>query len=314
MVTEVGLLHREVWESLASSDPSAGSPRRQATLEKAGEERVVGFSLAELLDHEERRRGYTLVFQDLTPWRRLEEQVRIKDRMAAVGEMAAGLAHEIGNPLAAISGSVQMLSNLPGRNATDDRLLSIVLQESQRLDRTIKSFLAYARPAPRRFAPFDVAALLVEHAELLRNSKERSQHHEVEVDVEPASFELLGDRDRIQQILWNLSRNALRAMKDGGQLRLRGRPANSSYTIRVEDTGRGMTHEQMAKLFQPYNSFFDGGIGIGMAIVYRIVQEHEGDIDVSTGAQGTTIAIRLPLCPRAAGLPVPDQEAPDLTR
>jgi two-component system, NtrC family, sensor histidine kinase PilS len=312
-VAEVGLMDRTVWDDLVGTSPP-DRPRSESQVEIADETRVIGFSFAELLDHEARRRGFTLVFQDLTPWRRLEEQLRIKDRMAAVGELAAGLAHEIGNPLAAISGSVQLLSNVPGRTAAEVRLLRIVLQESQRLDRTIKSFLAYARPAPRRFASFDIGALLAEHAELVRNSKEREAHHDVEVDVDPPAFELLADRDRVQQILWNLSRNALRAMKHGGRLRISGRPENEGYTIRVEDTGLGMTYEQRAKLFHPYTSFFDGGVGIGMAIVYRIVQEHDGEIEVTTGGQGTTIAVRLPVQPNVTSLPETPQGAPDLRR
>ena len=302
---DVGLLREGEWDGLMTQDPSSRL-RSETTIETEHETRVIGYSHAELLDHEGKRRGFTLLFQDLTPWRRLQEQLRIKDRMAAVGEMAAGLAHEIGNPLAAISGSVQLLSSLPGRSAAEARLLRIVLQESQRLDRTIKSFLAYARPAPRRFASFDIGALLAEHAELLRNSKEREPQHRVELDVDPSSFELVGDRDRLQQILWNLSRNALRAMKDGGAVRLCGRAENGGYTIRVEDTGRGMTDEQKAKLFQPFQSFFDGGSGIGMAIVYRIVQEHGGEIEVLTGASGTTIAVRLPLRPEVIAVTGPE--------
>jgi two-component system sensor histidine kinase PilS (NtrC family) len=307
-VADIGLVRQEEWDGLVVQG-SSSRPRSESTIELEHETRIIGYSLAELLDHEGRRRGFTLMFQDLTPWRRLQEQVRIKDRMAAVGEMAAGLAHEIGNPLAAISGSVQLLAGLPGRSAAEARLLRIVLQESQRLDRTIKSFLAYARPAPRRFASFDIGALLAEHAELLRHSKECEAHHRIELDVEPSTFELVGDRDRVQQILWNLSRNALRAMKDGGSVRLCGRAVNGGYTIRVEDTGRGMTDEQKAKLFQPFHSFFDGGSGIGMAIVYRIVQEHGGEIDVATGAQGTAIAVRLPLQPPAPAPPA-TQEPP----
>ena len=225
----------------------------------------------------------------------------MKDRMAAVGELAAGLAHEIGNPLAAISGSVQMLAGAAAADPAQRRLIDILLKESQRLDRTIKGFLRFARPRERQSVPFDVARLLAENCELLRNSVEVSERHRVEADLVPASAHLLGDPDQVSQIFWNLARNSLRAMPDGGTLKVVGRIADDCYRLQVIDTGRGMSEEQRANLFHPFRSFFDGGTGIGLAIVYRIVDDHGGRLSVdSRPGGGTTITVELPRDAKAA--------------
>jgi two-component system sensor histidine kinase PilS (NtrC family) len=236
-----------------------------------------------------------VIFQDLTHWRKLREELRLKDRMAAVGEMAAGLAHEIGNPLAAISGSVQMLAGAPANETAQRRLVEILLKESQRLDRTIKGFLRFARPKDRSNIPFDIAHLLAENFELLKNSEEVSARHTLEIELDPPSAHLLGDPDQVSQIFWNLARNSLRAMPEGGILRVVGALGENAYLFQMIDTGRGMSEEQRANLFHPFRSFFDGGTGIGMAIVYRIVQDHGGRLHVdSRPGGGTTITVELP--------------------
>jgi two-component system sensor histidine kinase PilS (NtrC family) len=223
--------------------------------------------------------------------------------MAAVGELAAGIAHEIGNPLAAISGSVQMLAPRNDGDQETGKLLQIVLRESQRLDRTIKSFLQFARPKERASVWFDVARLLGEQAQLLANSAELQSRHRLQVELDPPSARVLADPDQISQIFWNLVRNALKAMPEGGTLAISGRLAGETYRLCVRDTGHGMGAEERTKLFQPFKSFFDQGTGIGMAIVYRIVQEHGGRVHVeSAPGAGTTIVAELPVAGRAGNL------------
>jgi two-component system sensor histidine kinase PilS (NtrC family) len=296
-----GLLTARQWEELTAESELGGRPRSEVRLGR-GEEMVdIGFSLSRLTDGDGRHRGYILIFQDLTRWRKLEEEVRIKDRMAAVGELAAGLAHEIGNPLAAISGSVQMLARSAGTSSSDRKLLDILLKESQRLDRTIKGFLRFARPRERASVQFDVASLLAENVELLRNSPEISPHHTIDLALDPPKVSIVGDPDQISQIFWNLARNALRAMPQGGRLAISGQRTDGWYSMSFADTGRGMTPEERANLFHPFQSFFDSGTGIGMAIVYRIVQDHGGHLSVdSAPGQGSTIEVRLPATVRAA--------------
>ncbi|HEV2844434.1 MAG TPA: ATP-binding protein [Thermoanaerobaculia bacterium] len=285
----------EQWREATAASEQTGRMRSELELNGGREPRYIGFSISPLRDGEGQHRGYIVIFQDLTRWRRMQEELRMKDRMVAVGELAAGLAHEIGNPLAAISGSVQMLSGSIGGDPSQRKLIEILLKESHRLDRTIKGFLRFARPRDRSSVAFDIARLLSENFELLRNSEEVSERHRMEVDLDPPSARLFADPDQISQIFWNLARNSLRAMPDGGTLRVVGRLAGDWYRLQVIDTGRGMTEEQRTNLFHPFQSFFDGGTGIGMAIVYRIVQDHGGRLRVdSRPGAGTTITVELP--------------------
>jgi two-component system sensor histidine kinase PilS (NtrC family) len=304
-VLESGLFSAERWAELTAASEGQRTLRAEAELDREGDKQYVGFSISQLNDADGRHRGYILIFQDFTRWRKLEGELRIKDRMAAVGELAAGLAHEIGNPLAAISGSVQMLSSSTSSTPSQRKLIDILLKESQRLDRTIKGFLRFARPRERSSMPFDIARLLAENCELLRNSAEVSESHRIEVRLEPPSASVIADPDQVSQIFWNLARNSLRAMPHGGTLTVVGRLDEDSYRMQVIDTGRGMTEEQRANLFHPFQSFFDGGTGIGMAIVYRIVQEHGGRLLVDTRpGGGTTITVELP-----ASRPAPQADA-----
>ncbi len=300
-VTSLGLFSEEQWHELASRAGSYPRARPEATYSRNGTVRHIGYSVTPLTNADELRTGYILIFQDLSDWRKLQEELRLKDRLAAVGELASGLAHEVGNPLAAISGSVQMLSRSQDGEPSENRLLEIILKESQRLDRTIKSFLQFARPKERSSVRFDIARLLEEHVELLRNSSEVADHHRLDLTLEPDSVTVVADPDQISQIFWNLARNALRAMPDGGSLTIEGQLEGGRYRIRFVDTGCGMTEEERERMFHPFRSFFDGGSGIGMAIVYRIVQEHGGDLQVeSKPDQGTTIIVELPTAPEVA--------------
>ena len=296
-VERLGLIGREEWRSLvAGLGDNRRTERAQVEVERAGGSVPVGFSLSHLTDASGVGVGTILIFQDLSQWRRLQEELRLKDRMAATGELAAGLAHEVGNPLAAISGSVQLLSAALPANDSQRKLLDIILKESHRLDRTIKGFLRFARPKERAITRFDIARLLTENLELLRNSEEATGRHRFELDLDPPTAFLVGDPDQISQIFWNLARNALRAMPGGGTLRVVARPDGNVYRMEFHDTGHGMSDEQRTRLFQPFQSFFDSGTGIGMAIVYRIVQEHGGRISVHSRAeQGTSIILELPL-------------------
>jgi len=283
------------WHEMVAAGGAGERQRAEAELPRDGGVVYVGYSLSPLSDAEGTLRGHILIFQDLTGWRELQEEVRLKDRMAAVGELAAGLAHEIGNPLAAISGSVQMLAHDLDEGAGARKLVDILLKESQRLDRTIKGFLRFARPRDRAAVHFDIAELLAENVELLRNSPELGEHHRLAIDLDPPSAPILADPDQVSQIFWNLARNALKAMPDGGTLRIVGELHNDLYRIRVADTGCGMEAEERANLFHPFKSFFDSGSGIGMAIVYRIVEEHGGRVRVdSSPGQGTAITVELP--------------------
>lgn len=294
-ITESGLFTPVEWRE-NTGRIGDGFLRSESERRGNGHARYLGFTLTHLRDGEGTHRGYILVMQDLTERRKMQAELRIKDRMAAIGEMAAGLAHEIGNPLTAIAGSVQVLTGSLRGDVSQIKLLEIILKESQRLDRTVKAFLQLASSREHRPVEFDVAALLAEDVALLRNSEEVQEKHRIEAVLEPQSAIIRGDPDQIGQVFWNLTRNALQAMPEGGTLSVTGRLDGAVYRMQFRDTGSGMTEEARAKMFQPFKSFFDQGMGIGMAIVYRIVEEHGGTIraDSDPGA-GTAITVELPV-------------------
>ena len=246
--------------------------------------------------------GYLVTFQDVTDMKRLEHHARLQQRLAAVGEMAAGIAHEIRNPLASMSGSIQVLRQELPLSEEQAQLMDIVLRESERLNDTIRSFLAYARPQRFAVARLDVSKVMHDTALLLRNSADVKETHVVDVQVpaEPVWFE--ADEHQVKQIVWNLATNGLRAMLKGGRLRLAVTTDYSSdltsgdVVLSVEDQGCGIPPEELDGIFQPFRSSFERGTGLGLAIVHRIVTDYNGVIQVSsTVGTGTTVRVRLPL-------------------
>jgi two-component system sensor histidine kinase PilS (NtrC family) len=234
-------------------------------------------------------RGYIYTFQDVTDVRRFEQNARLQQRLAAVGEMAAGIAHEIRNPLASMSGSMQMLKEELPLSADQAQLMEIVLKESERLNETIKSFLAYARP--QRFSPqlLDLRAIVQETAMLLRNSTEVEDRHNIQVEPADRPVMIEADESQIRQIIWNLATNGLRAMPEGGTLRLSAVAEGALATLRVEDEGVGIPPEEVDKIFQPFRGSFGKGTGLGLAIVHRIVTDYAGNIEVRPRSGGGTI-------------------------
>jgi len=175
--------------------------------------------------------------------------------------------------------------------------MDIVLRESERLNTTIRSFLAYARPQRFQIARFDVRRALNDTALLLRNSAELREGHEIAIDLPPSELWYEADEGQIKQIVWNLATNGLRAMPEGGTLHLAGgvEPASGGVVLTVRDEGIGIPAEELDSLFQPFHGSFAKGSGLGLAIVHRIVADYSGEIRVSSqpGA-GTTVSVRLP--------------------
>jgi two-component system, NtrC family, sensor histidine kinase PilS len=239
--------------------------------------------------------GYVYVFDDLTEIRRLEREVRMQDRLAAVGRLAAAIAHEIRNPLTSIAGSVSMLSGVPEMNEDHRRLLDIVTRESQRLNGIITDFLAYSRTKQYHFDRVDLIQL-VEDTLTLMDHRMTAEKTGIRIErnfaVEHAW--VMADGDKLKQVFWNLCENAVRAMKDGGRLTASVEALNDEWQISFADTGTGMTPQQVEKIFEPFQSNFEGGTGLGLAIVYQIIQAHEGKVWArSKFGQGTTLVLRL---------------------
>jgi two-component system sensor histidine kinase PilS (NtrC family) len=311
-LADIGLDLPADWEQIRRRTRGREGYRAEIEIARGDSRRVLGYSVRALKDPAGED-GALIVFQDLTEVKRLERQARFNEQLAAVGELAAGIAHEIRNPLASISGSVQVLSNELSVGSAERRLMEIIVSESNRLSKILEEFLRFVRPQERRVASFDVAGSIKEVLALFRLSDEVSDAHRIVDDVRPEASPLSADRDQIRQIIYNVAKNAVRAMPDGGTLTVEGREDDAWYSIKFRDTGRGMSQEEIARVFTPFSTAFDGGTGLGMAIVRRIVEDHGGAIDVeSAPAAGTTVTILLPrgaAAPLAAGRAAARSEA-----
>ncbi len=264
---------------------------------KAGRKIFMGIAVSNLYDKTGHPLGYIFIFQDLTEIHALEQEVRLKERMAALGEMAAGMAHELRNPLAAISGSVQYLKgDLKPQGEVLD-LMDIILRESQRLDQAIRDFLTFTRPGEFTPEAVDLVPLIEDNVKLLRNSADFDPRHRIVTDFAEPEMRCDLDPNRMKQVFWNLATNALKAMPDGGTLRVGARWLVSPPVVELDfaDDGVGMDEQQEKLYFQPFSSSFHEGTGLGAAIVYRLVQEHQGRIQIeSRPGAGTTIKLQLP--------------------
>ncbi|MHB0970275.1 MAG: two-component system sensor histidine kinase NtrB [Thermoanaerobaculia bacterium] len=295
-IGDLGLFDASEWLRAQAALEGGGIVRGEKFYAGNGRGASIGYAVTPLKTLEGSASGFSIIFQDLTDVKKLESQLRMKDRMAAVGELSAGIAHEIRNPLAAISGSVQVLRSSASLTPQEERLMSIILRESERLNKTIADFLRFVKPQERRDDEFDVAVSLQETLELLSNSQELGPAHRIEWRIVPDSFKINGDPDQIRQVFWNVAKNALQAMPEGGTLRVTASAAGREYRIIFEDEGRGMSEAELRFIFQPFRTRQPSGTGLGMAISYRIIQEHGGRIEVdSRPGSGTTITLALPV-------------------
>lgn len=296
----------ESFATALASDRETGRARRVDYTFRRGDGRPIELGIsAAPLPLGSGARGFIFTFQDVTDIKGLERTAQMRQRLAAVGEMAAGIAHEIRNPLASMSGAIQVLRGELPLSTEQAQLMDIVLRESDRLNGTIRSFLTYARPSPVAVARIDVRRAVEDTAKLLRTSPELSEHHHVALTVPETPVWLDADENQLKQIMWNLATNGLKAMPRGGRLELFAGVDEASVWIGVRDEGTGIPAEQVDSIFDPFRGSFGRGTGLGLAIVHRIVTDYNGRIDVeSTVGRGTTIVARFPA--PAAGAPRAD--------
>ena len=240
--------------------------------------------------------GFIFTFRDVTDARRRDREARVQQRLAAVGEMAAGIAHEIRNPLASMAGSIQILRDELPLTDEQSQLMDIVLRESDRLNDTIKSFLAYARPQRTALADVDVRRVVSDTARLLENSPEAGERHVIDVSVPADAVIYRADEAQLRQIVWNLATNGLRAMADGGHLSLAVDVREREVVLSVRDEGVGIAPEDMDGIFQPFRAGFVRGTGLGLSIVHRIASDYGGEVRVSSQkGHGTLVEVALPV-------------------
>jgi two-component system sensor histidine kinase PilS (NtrC family) len=277
-----------------------GSVRRHEidAIRPDGSVRNLGISATPLSDHTAEIIGRVIHFQDLTELRRMQVEMERSERLASIGRLASGIAHEIRNPLASISGSVEMLRRSPGADGESRQLVDIAVREVDRLNRLITDLLEYARPRPEEKEPLDLAEIAGEIAKAFEYEK-RSTDIQVTVNIEP-NVGIEGAASQMRQVLWNLLRNAVEAMPQGGAVQIRVARAElagrtTTTVLSVSDTGVGIAEEDQDQIFEPFFSKKSGGTGLGLATVARIVEDHKGHIEVTSApGRGTEFSLRFP--------------------
>jgi two-component system sensor histidine kinase PilS (NtrC family) len=263
-------------------DPSAPYTRREITYQHpSGDARTLGLSASALQVPDIGMVGYIYTFQDLTDEKRREAEYRTKDRMATLGRLAAGIAHEIRNPLASIAGAIKLLPALAKLTEDQSKLVDIVSRESARLDTLVSDFLVYARHQRFEFRPADLGNLVEETLVLLEHHPLFARGCRVERRLPHKPVVATVDADKIRQVFWNICDNALKAMPDGGTLTAELDDVSPQVArITFADTGTGFAPLQLEKIFEPFVPGFTNGTGLGLAIVHQIVQGHNGHIRV----------------------------------
>jgi two-component system sensor histidine kinase PilS (NtrC family) len=280
-------------EALITANPRASTRHETVLRRPDGTSVPVRMTFSALRSGEGERLGLISACEDLSAIRAMESRMRQADRLATVGRMAANIAHEIRNPLASLTGAIEVLTSPLTADDARERLSQIVARESERLNHIIKNFLEYARPAPLAIATFDVAAAAEEVLLLLEH---RASPGSLKVLREFApSIPWAVDAQQFRQILWNLCLNAVEAMPEGGELRVSVAARGETLEVAVSDTGDGIAAGDVAHVFEPFFSTKPEGTGLGLALVHRIVQDHGGEIDVrSSPGLGTTFTVTLP--------------------
>jgi two-component system, NtrC family, sensor histidine kinase PilS len=280
-------------------------PRWETSFQrKDGASLILGFSISPLKDSSDREMGNILIFQDLTRLREMEEHLKRADRLAAIGKMAAGIAHEIRNPLASISGSIEILKEEMGDSPQNQQLMGIVLREVNRLNSLIADFLLFARPISPGKEKIHLNRLIEEILQMFTHSPDFTPQIRLETQFQEDLY-IQGDPHQIRQVFWNLFINAAQAMPEGGTLRvdLRRNSSPAPLTegrlygeVAVCDSGTGIGEEEMGKIFDPFFTTKERGTGLGLSIVHSIVESYGGKITVqSQVGQGTTFRVLFPI-------------------
>lgn len=273
--------------------PSAAERFEADHFTAGGERRRLGFAVSPLYDRDGSTQGHVVAVEDLTGIRAMEETLKRSERLAAVGAMAAGLAHELRNPLAAMTGSIQLLGEARALGDEDRRLMSIVLREADRLNGLVADFLQFARPSPKQLDPLDLREVVATTLTLFRNDPTRRG---VETVAElPQELPVVADAGQLNQVLWNLLANAADASAGEGRVRLRGGRDGGWVLLEVEDDGPGIPAEDLPHVFEPFYTTKARGTGLGLAIVHSIVEGHGGQVHVrSQEGRGTAFTLWLP--------------------
>jgi two-component system sensor histidine kinase HydH len=255
----------------------------------------VSVSASKIINEEGQFVGQVLIIRDLGEVRRLQGEIRRKEKLAAIGGLAAGVAHEIRNPLSSIKGIASYFKNKFDENSDDEEMAGVMIEEVERLNRVISELLEFARPTDLKRKTTDLTSL-IKHSVRLIEKEASDKNIEIKLDLsqQPLSAEI--DSDRFSQCLLNLYLNSIQAMEKDGKLSIRDSLTDDNLiVIEIRDTGPGIRAENLNKIFDPYYTTKTKGTGLGLAIVHKIIDAHNGDIRVrSVPGQGTAFIISLP--------------------
>ncbi|MEE9384640.1 MAG: ATP-binding protein [Nannocystaceae bacterium] len=298
-----GLEIGQVLPGIESHLDAPGGPQNRFEIELSQRDHRalrLGLSCCPLRDSGSRQLGHVINFQDVTELRKLAQLVTRNERLAAIGKLAASVAHEVRNPLAAIAGSAELLSDA-SLGDEDSRLLGVIRRESSRLNHTVSDLLAFTRSGPTSKVEVELAMLIADVADAFRADP---NNKEVDISLHCAGpIPVLGDRGQLSQILWNLLRNAVESMQGSGSIELGASIVGERAQILVHDEGPGIDPDHMERIFEPMFSTKDQGSGFGLATVHRIVEEHDGTIaaDSAVRGRGASFTVHLPLHQRNIG-------------
>ncbi len=265
---------------------------------KDGKQMVLGFSFSPLINRNGKEIGEILIFQDLTHIKEMEGEVERSKRLAMIGEMSAVLAHELRNPLASISGSIQLLKKDLKLTGTDERLMDIVLRGKDHLENLARDFLLLARPSMDKRSVMNVKEIIDDLIESIRFGHDWNDNVAIET-ILCEQNEVYGNETEIRQVFLNIIVNALQSMPDGGKLEItsRGvkRDGNEVLEISISDTGCGISEENLKKIQEPFYTTKEMGTGLGLAIVHRVIESNLGEFKVESEVnKGTICTISIP--------------------
>ncbi|MCJ7748763.1 MAG: ATP-binding protein [Desulfobacterales bacterium] len=297
-----------------ASDPLSDYERYQTLLTNYdGRNIYLGFSISPLTDPDGSLIGHTLIFQDITKFKEMEEQMKRFDKMAAIGLLAAGMAHEIRNPLASLSGSIQMLKSELPLDHHQQKLMEIILRESERLNALITDFLLFAQPPQTSKRSWEIRSVIEETIDLFIHSPSFHEGIRIHRPSTRENIQVMIDPDQMKQVFWNLLTNAAQAMFNGGEIRVHlGKQNGISWKtglsfpmqkkgkewvkISITDSGNGISGQEKEKIFEPFFTTKENGTGLGLSIVHKIIENHNGVIQVDSElGKGSTFTIFLPI-------------------
>jgi len=263
-------------------------------INKNGELLQLGFSISSLKDHEGTG-GKIIIFKDLTSYKVMEAAMRQAEKLSSMGKLAAGIAHEIRNPLASMSGSIQVLKDELDLTQENRRLMDIILRETERLNRLITEFLDYARPYTPEKEEVDFSKVVTDTLDIFEKGLIHNQSINIQREITP-EVKVYGEQERLKDVLWNLFNNAAQSMPGVGKLTVSLKIYKNMAVAAIRDSGEGIEEKDLGRVFEPFFTTKTSGTGLGLASVYRVIEAHGGDVKVeSEKGKGTVFTLRLPL-------------------